>query len=391
MDAEHPLPGLEMARSIRGVVMAHAAEAEQLRTLPPAVVDALWSSGLMRWMNPREAGGRAPSMRDMIATWKELAWQDASTGWIGIANLPSTGFAAAYLPDEGFAEMFGRGGDRVTTAGQFFPNGVGTAVDGGWQVTGAWQFGSGTGHSEWVSFGFMPMRDGAVVMDDDVLPLMLVGAVPRAEVSFTDGWHVQGLKGTGSYDYELHDVFVPERRTYPLFTTAPRRGGPLYGMGVMPLVAAGHASWALGVARSTLDDVRTLATTKTRMGEPTSLAAKTTFQRDLAHHEAMWRAADRLVVGTFTDVTDAVLAGADLTLAMRADLRMAATYATEVSRAVVDWCHLAAGTTAIREGSRLERAFRDMYTGTQHAFVSEKTYVDSAQVMLGLVDRVPGL
>jgi len=287
--------------------------------------------------------------------------------------------------------MFGEGGGRVTTAGQFFPNGVGTAVDGGWRVTGAWQFGSGTGHSEWVSFGFMPMRDGAVVMADDVLPLMLVGVAPRAEVTFTDGWHVQGLKGTGSYDYELHDVFVPDRRTYPLFTTEVRRGGPLYGMGVMPLVAAGHASWALGVARSTLDDVRALATAKTRMGEPTSLAGKTTFQRDLAHHEAMWRAADRLVVGTFTEVTDAVLAGAELTLAMRADLRMAATYATEASRAVVQWCHLAAGTTAIREGSRLERAFRDMYTGTQHAFVSEKTYVDTAQVLLGLVDRVPGL
>ena len=90
-------------------------------------------------------------------------------------------------------------------------------------------------------------------------------------------------------------------------------------------------------------------------------------------------------------VTDRVLGGEDLTLSMRADLRMAATYATEASRTVTEWCHLACGTTAIREGSRLERAFRDLYTGSQHAFISEKTYIDAAGVLLGLTDAVPGL
>ena len=76
---------------------------------------------------------------------------------------------------------------------------------------------------------------------------------------------------------------------------------------------------------------------------------------------------------------------------LRADLRAAAVYATDVSREIAQWAHLAAGTTAIREGSRLERAFRDLYTGTQHAFISEKTYIDSAQIWLGLVDDLPGV
>ena len=70
---------------------------------------------------------------------------------------------------------------------------------------------------------------------------------------------------------------------------------------------------------------------------------------------------------------------------------MAATYATEAAREVSQWAHLAAGTTAIRDGSRLERAFRDMYTGSQHAFISEKTYIDSAQIFLGLEQDSPGL
>jgi hypothetical protein len=385
------LTGLAMARSIRDVVVSNAVEAERLRTLPDPIVEALWTSGLMRWMNPIEAGGSAPSVRDMIETWKELAWQDGSTGWIGIANFPSAAFAAAYLPDEGFAEVFTRNDFRVTVAGQFFPNGIGEEQDGGYRVTGSWQFGSGTGHSQYVAAGFMPAQGGVVRMADEMMPEMLVAIVPRAEVHITDGWHVQGLKGTGSYDYNLQSVFVPTSRTYPLFTNEPRRGGALYSLGIMPLVAAGHAAWALGVARSALDDTITLAKDKVRMGEMTSLANKLTFQRDLAHHEAMWRAANGLVLETFTTIADAVVGGATLTLRMRADLRMTATYATEASREIVQWCHLACGTTAIREGSRLERAFRDMYTGSQHAFISEKTYTDAAQVLLGLTDKVPGL
>lgn len=375
---------LAMARSVRDTVIARAAEAERLRTLPAETVAALWSSGLMQFMNPPAAGGMEPTIAEMIDVWQELAWQDASVGWIGIANFPSSAFAAAYLPDAGFEEVFTANDNRVTMGGQFFPNGQGTAVDGGYLISGSWNFGSGVGHSEYVVGGFLPFADGEMVMTDDGLPEMLVALFPRDQVELTDGWHVTGLRGTGSFDYRVQDVFVPARRVFRLFTRAPKRGGSLFKLGVMPLTAAGHASWALGVSRSALDDVTALASEKTRMGEPSKLAEKMTFQRNLAHHEAMWRAARLLVVDTCAWVAARVEEGAELTAAMRADMRLAATYATEASREIVHFAHLAAGTTAIREGSRLERAFRDMYTGTQHAFISEKVYVDVAKLLLGL-------
>ena len=150
----------------------------------------------------------------MIETWIEMAWQDGSFGWIGIANLPSSFAAAAYLPDEGFAEVFTAHDNRVTMGGQFFPNGQGVVVDGGYRLTGAWSFGSGTGHSEYIAAGFMPMDDGEMRWISEGIPEMLVAVVPRDDVIFTDGWHVQGLKGTGSYDYNAADVFVPEYRTF---------------------------------------------------------------------------------------------------------------------------------------------------------------------------------
>jgi alkylation response protein AidB-like acyl-CoA dehydrogenase len=105
----------------------------------------------------------------------------------------------------------------------------------------------------------------------------------------------------------------------------------------------------------------------------------------------MWRAARLLVIDTFSGVEAEVAAGHDMTPTMRADMRAAAVYATDVARECAEWAHLAAGTTAIREGSRLERAFRDIYTGTQHAFISEKVAIDSAQIWLGIIDDHFGL
>ncbi|BBX70243.1 hydroxylase [Mycolicibacterium psychrotolerans] len=381
-----------LARDMRDVVRTHAAESERLRTLAPGIVDALWSTGLMSAFNPAPAGGVEPSFAEMIDTWIEMAWQDGSFGWIGIANMPSSFAAATYLPDDGFDEVFTAHDNHVTMGGQFFPNGQGVAVEGGYQLTGSWSFGSGTGHAEYVAAGFLPMVDGEIRWVSEGVPDMQVAIVPRAEVEFLDGWHVQGLKGTGSYDYAIHDVFVPQRRTFALFTREPRRGSsPATRMGMMPVTAAGHAAWALGVAKSMLDDVAELAATKFRMSDMAALATRPTFQKGLAHHVAAWRAARLLVVDAFGSAEGAVAAGEELTPTMRADMRVAAVFATDTARACAEWAHLAAGTTSIREGSRLERAFRDIYTGTQHAFISEKVAIDAAQVWLGIVDDQFGL
>ncbi len=379
------LSGPEAARTLREVTASESEESERNRTLTPRTVDALWESGLMVWANPAAAGGTEPSFREMIETWIELAWQDGSLGWIGIANLPSAASCAAYLPDEGFAEVFTAHHNRVTVGGQFFPNGLGARTAGGYRLRGAWNFGSGTGHSPYVAAGFIATVDGEMAVGDDGIPTLLVAVIPREEVVFTDGWHVQGLKGTGSYDYNVTDCFVPETRTFALFTRTPRRGeSAAFRMGLIPITAAGHASWALGVSKSMLDDVTELAATKVRMGDESALVNRPTFQKGLAHHLAMWKAARLLVLTTFGEVEQTVIDGGALTPSMRADLRVAATYATESAREIVQWAHLAAGTAAIREGSRLERAFRDLYTGTQHVFIGEKTYIDAARIYLGL-------
>src|SRR5262245_315896 len=169
------------ARGMRELVQAEAPESERQRTLTPAIVDEMWASVLMSSFNPKEAGGAEPSFTEMIETWIEMAWQDGSFGWCGIANLPSTFAAGSYLPDDGFAEVFTAHDNRVTMGGQFFPNGQGSAVEGGYRLSGSWSFGSGTGHSQYVAAGFFPMDAGEMRWIGEGVPDMQVAVLPREQ------------------------------------------------------------------------------------------------------------------------------------------------------------------------------------------------------------------
>ena len=391
--ADHVPFGPELVASVAAVVEAEAAASEEARTMTPAIVGAMWDSGLMRHLNPAAAGGTEPSFAEMIETWIAMARLDGSFGWIGIANLPSSAAAAAYLPEAGFDEVFAANDGRVTMGGQFFPNGTGAATEGGYRLTGSWNFGSGTGHSEYVAAGFMPLVDGDLVMDRRGR-----ARAPGRDPAPRGGDLHRRLARAGPQGHRLvrlqrHGPLRPRRgapsRSSPASRSVARR--PRSGWGSSRSPRRATPSWALGVAASMLDDVQELAVTKTRMGEPSSLVHKPSFQRGLAHHLAMWRAARLLVLDAFATAEAHVAAGEPLTATHRADLRVAAVYATDCCRAIAEWAHLAAGTTAIREGSRLERAFRDMYTGTQHAFISEKVAMDAAQVWLGIQPDPIGL
>ena len=381
---------VERARQVAPVLEALAARSERERTLPQDGVDALASAGLLRMPLPRSLGGEEPDFAELLETWEELARADGSAGWTAMANGSGAAAAAAYLSDDAVAAIF-PADPAATVGGQFAPKGVGVASEGGYRVTGSYNFGSGTAHSAYVSVGFIPMIGDAPVTLDNGIPDMRVGFVPRDDVEFTDGWHVMGLAGTGSYDYEARDAFVPDGYHFPLFSREPLRGSPLMRLGMMPVTASGHAAWALGVGRRGLDEIIGMASERQRMGDPSPLAGKATFQKGLAQAEAQLRAARLFVFDAFGCIGETAARGNDPTLEQRADLRLATNFATEAAKHACDFAHEFAGTVAVRDGSVLLRCFLDIHTGAQHAFISEKIYTDVAQVLLGSVDDVLGL
>ncbi len=385
---------LERARALAASIEAHAPRAEELRTLAPETVRALADAGLFRFGLPRELGGEDADFRTAIEVWEEVARADGSAGWTLMANGSGSAAAAAYLSDDAVAKIFG-GDAGATIGGQFAPRGLGQREGGGWRVTGSYSFGSGSGHSRYVSAGFIPMENGAPRMLPNGLPDMRVGFVPREQIEFTDNWNTLGLRGTGSFDYEVRGALIPDGFHFGLFDREPRRGGPAYQavfrLNMMMMTAAGHAAWALGIGRRALDEARAMATTRQRMGDSTALAGRLTFQRGYMDAEAKLRAARLLVLDSFTAVQSAAERGVAETIEQRAMVRAATVFATDAAREACDFAHLRAGTVAIRTGSVLERCFRDIHTGSQHAFIGEKVMTDAATVALGTAENVIGL
>ena len=356
--------------------------------MTPAIVDEMWASGLMSAFNPVAAGGVEPSFAEMIETWIEMAWQDGSFGWMVSRTCRRRSPLRRICPTRVSPKCSPRIDNRVTMGGQFFPNGQGRPSTGGYRFSGSWSFGSGTGHSQYVAAGFLPMDNGEMRWISEGLPDMQVAVVPRADVTFTDGWYVQGLKGTGSYDGNAADLFVPQYRTFPLFARDPRRGiaGHPHGAdarhrGRSRIVGARsrqeHARRCRGARRHEIPDERHGVA-----GQPPDLSERTGALRR--------RVAGRPSAGTRRLHTG----GGGRCRGRGSHPDSARGYARcrrlrhRCGQGGAEWAHLVAGTSSIREGSRLERAFRDIYTGTQHAFISEKVAIDAAQIWLGIIEAI---
>lgn len=378
-----PVDWVARARALAPVVEKEAQASEQAGTLTHPVVDALAGAGLFGLALPRALGGAEEGFEAQLGVWEEVSRADGSAGWCLMAGATSSAFAGAFAAPEAARQMFA-GRPWVVHAGQFAPRGAGAAVEGGFRVAGEYSFGSGAAHAQWIAGGFIPLYDGQPRIQTTGLPEMRVALLPREKVVFKNNWYVMGLQGTGSFDYAIPEQVVAEGFTFDLFTDEPRQGGDFYRAGVLMITAAGHAGFALGVGRRALDEIRSLALRKQRMGAAAPVAHGSLFQRDFARSEAKLRAARLLVFDAFGAVERAVRAGRRPSPEQRALVRTATTFATEVAAEVADFAYRSAGTDSLRLPSALQRAWRDIRAGTQHVFVEEKTYLDSAAVWLGI-------
>jgi alkylation response protein AidB-like acyl-CoA dehydrogenase len=376
---------LARAQGLADLVGSEAARSEADATLSPAVVEAFHETGLFGLMVPKELGGEEADLPTVLSVYEEVSRADGSAGWTLLANATTSAFAGAYTGPAAVSEMFA--GARIpVAAGQFSPRGTavraGGRADDGFVVSGRYSFGSGSAHSPWIGGGALELRDGELVAGPSGLPMIRAYFVPRERVEFLDNWDVMGLAGTGSYDYEVPEQTIGEDFTFDLIQAQPRRGGPVYRLGVLGLTAAGHASFALGVGRRGMEELTRIVQTKHRLGAD-PLRDQQLFRHDYAMHDAALQAARAFVYESFATVQDVLDAGDDPTAVQRQRLRQATTYATRVATDAVRFAYTAAGTEALRP-SVLQRCFRDLHAATQHLVVDNNTLTETTRVLLGL-------
>jgi alkylation response protein AidB-like acyl-CoA dehydrogenase len=373
---------LAAVQELRAVVQAHAAEAERLRTLAPAVVAAIRSSGLHGFAVPLELGGGGFASRIQLEVIEAMTRIDTSAGWSLMISAMEAAFAGAYLPQAGASEVFG--GGLPTCAGLLAPSGTLLAVEGGFRVHGRWAFGSGVRHADWIVTTGVVQSTAATGT-----PVMRTIVVPAAAIVIEDTWHSAGLRGSGSEHYRIEEVFVPEARTFPFPAAAALRGAPIFDLPFTALLAPAHAGFALGVGRAALDALCTSAAKRTRIWSGAVLGTHAAFHTDLGRAQAKLRAARALAY----EVADLLEQRSGAGLALSDDdwssVRTMVTHATEVAVEVATFAFRAAGASALYEHNPVQRIFRDAQASAQHIAATEEAYEFAGRVMLGTVPPHP--
>jgi alkylation response protein AidB-like acyl-CoA dehydrogenase len=342
------------ARALHGLVDEQAAASEDLGQLTPDIDDALHAQGLYGMWVPKSLGGLELDPITSLEVLETVSYAQPSAGWVLMAAGLSVGTGAAYLGDQAIEEIFTDVDRWPIIAGQGTRPGTAKQVEGGFEISGDWSFASGIKHAQYIHT--------AVVVEDTGEFRICVVPIEKANLEM-DSWDVLGLRATGSIDYTMRNVFVPEAYSHPGLKQESSRGGSLYKLGIIQIAMICHSGWAIGVGRRILDELAGMAQAKA--GRAGQIAESDAFQMGYADAEAKFRAARALVFESFRDAWATLESGEQLSTRQSTLLRVGLSHVTWTVNEVSEFAYRNGGTTALRDGT-MQRLFRDVHAGTQH-------------------------
>jgi len=343
-----------------------AQAAEDRRQVSYETINELDEVGFFKLLQPEQWGGLQADPTNFYEAVRRLASACGSTGWIssiiGVHN-----WHLALFDQRAQDEVWGED-PTVRVSSSYAPMGAGTVVDGGYLVSGAWQWSSGSEHATWAFLGGPVIKDGRPVDFGSFL-------IPRTEYTIDDVWHVVGLKGTGSNTVVVKDVFVPSHRflSYKAMNDGTAGGyenntAPVYKMpwGTMhpttisaPIVGMAYGAYAAHVEHQG-KRVRAAFAGEKSKDDP---FAKVRIAEAASDIDAAWRQ----LIGNVGDEYALLQAGKEIPFELRARARRDQVRATARSIASIDLLFESAGATALVTGAPLQRFWRDAHAGRVHA------------------------
>ncbi len=364
---------IQRARDLAPLLATVSDEIEARRELPERVVSSLIEQGFFRMLQPKFLGGAELYPVIYAQVTEALAQSDASTAWCVCQN-NGCSMSAAYLDRAVATAIFG----PPTGILAWGPPGApfeAQPVEGGYRISGTWRFASGSHHASWLGAHMRIAGSGKV-------RTMLF---PKSSVRMNDIWHTIGLRGTGSDEYVVQDLFVPQDHSMARDTAAERReAGLLYRFTSNQLYSCGFAGVALGIARGTINDFLALPATKVSRGASRPMRENNVVQSQLAQCEARWRSARAFLHTTWAEAWQNVEATGEQTAEDRNMIRLASTWTIQQSREVVSTLYHAAGSQAVFEEQPFEQRLRDIHTVAQQSQGRQLHYETVGQILFGL-------
>lgn len=367
-------------QTLRPIILAHRDDGDTLRRLPDAIAQAFVERDVYRLALPVDLGGAGLDPLQAFDLTVEVSRSDASTGWIyGLAT--SAPLLAGVLPPEQSQELFSIPDCAGAASGP--PQGRAVAADEGYFVTGRFAWASGIHHAGHVIGGCLVFDGEKLRTNAEGRPAFIHVIVPRENVDVLDTWHTCGMRGTGSTEFTLTNVFVPEAHAFQMFGGIPSQPHPLFKL---PTSFFGFALAAvpLGTALAAIDELKTFAKGKKLPPPRTTLAEQASAQYAIAKGEAMAEAALHGIRHAFSQLWDEIINEGEASLTSRARLRRALVHGVDTSIEAVSMCFREAGGSAVFQSSPFERAMRDVYTVGGHVVFQRAMMEDAGRVELGL-------
>jgi 3-hydroxy-9,10-secoandrosta-1,3,5(10)-triene-9,17-dione monooxygenase len=357
---------MRRARVLVPVLRRRAEGAEALREMESETIADLHRTGLLRFHQPRRWGGMELEFVALFDIPAEIGRGCASTAW-NVANLGVHHWMLALYDERAQDEVWGKNPDALIASGIAYPQGRGRRVDGGFVVSGFWNFSSGVDACDWSMLAVI-VRDGDRVVDHRMC------LVPRSEYEIVDDWHVLGMRSTGSKSVRATDVFVPEHRALSMYLA---RGGsdfpgarvnpnPLYRV---PLSALGsHCLSAAGVGNAqaalelTIEAIRERSTSYTaaRMRDFQAV------QLRVAGAGARVDAARLVIRADCLEAQRIAEANRAPTVEEKLRFKRNVAYAMALCTEAVDALHALAGANGIYDRYPIQRLFRDQHALAAH-------------------------
>jgi alkylation response protein AidB-like acyl-CoA dehydrogenase len=358
---------------------ASAAEADRLTRLPPAVVAKLLDHGLFRIWIPKAFGGLELDLPDALRAYEAASRADGSVGWAVMIG-SGGGLFAAYLEEWAARALYAR--PDAVIAGSGAPDGSAERVTGGYRATGRWRYASGAHYATTFTANCIVTEAASPVLDGEGKPLIRAMSFEASQVKLIPTWDTTGMRGTGSHDFEVKDVFVPEARTFSVYADTPRERGPVYRLPFGVLTELPVACVALGIARHALESFAELARRKKFSG--LALGADPFVQSRFAESSADWSQVKAGLEALAAHAWDAAVADRALSVQELAQITAGCATAVARLRAGIHGLIGLTGMTGIQIDDELGRAWRDLQTVAAHSSVSPRQLVDAGAALLSV-------
>ena len=354
---------LDAARNLALMIRSCGDQIEADRDLPQPLFEALADAGLFQLALPRNVGGLEIDLPTYVQVIEEIGKADASTGWV-VNQCAIFATYAARMPRD-VARSIWIDTPRSIVANTPVPTAQAVVVPGGYRVTGRLGFSSGCRYAAWLAARAQILENGRLRLEDGQ-PEERYLFVPAAEAELLDTWQVRGMRGTGTHDFAVSDVFVPAERTVLQASAPLLETGPLYQIPRRLLFGSGDAAVALGVARSCLATFFELAGTKKPRAMQETLRDQPLVHAPIGRSEAHLRSGRAFLTEAVREIWAEATSTGGVTLNQRVALRLATTHAIRLAVDIVDTLYNAAGVTVIYKGNLMQRHFQDIHVISQH-------------------------